>query len=34
MEFNVRPPGRKIMATAFWDLRGMLPVDFLDRGGG
>jgi hypothetical protein len=34
MKFNVRPPGRKIMATAFWDLKGALSVDFLDHGGG
>jgi len=34
MKFNVRPPGRKIMATAFWDRKSVLPVDFLDPDGG
>jgi len=34
MKFNVRPPGRNVMATAFWGLKGALSVDFLDRDGG
>jgi hypothetical protein len=34
MNFRVRPPERKIIATAFWDLKEVLPVDFLDRDGG
>jgi len=34
MKSNVRPPGRKITATAFWDLKGLLSVDILGRDGG